>query len=238
MKRLLVLPAISMTVLLLSCGNEPAKDENKATDTAVAVAPAPAEVKPAFIPFKVVIVQHKVKNFEKSEAGYFNRDSLRNTFGITHFVIGRDLKDSNTVFVIDKIEDMDKAKSFYALPASKDAMKMAGVSGPPGFTYAEFIRVNDKPVQYLDGVSVSHRVKDFGVWLKAFDADSTARSGNGLIERGIARNLQDSNTVSILFEVSDMAKAKARMASPDLKKVMTDAGVEGPPTIRWYRLIK
>ena len=236
MKRLLVFPVILMAVLLVSCGSEPAKEETKATDTAVAA--APAEVKPAFIPFKVVMVQHKVKNFEKSEAGYFNRDSLRNTFGITHYVIGRDLKDSNTVFVVDKIEDMDKAKSFYALPATKEAMKMAGVGGPPGLTYAEFIRINDNPVQFTEGVAVTHRVKDFGVWLKAYDADATGRNANGLIERGIARNLQDSNTVSILFEVSDMTKAKARMASPDLKKIMTDAGVEGPPTVRWYRLIK
>ena len=80
MKRLSALPAISVVVFLLSCGNEPAKDETKTTDTTTAVAPAPAEVKPAFVPFKVVVVQHKVKNFEKSEAGYFNRDSLRNTY--------------------------------------------------------------------------------------------------------------------------------------------------------------
>ncbi len=93
-------------------------------------------------------------------------------------------------------------------------------------------------MQFLDGVAVSHRVKDFDIWFKAYEADSTGRSSNGLIERGIARNLQDSNTVSILFEVSDMAKAKARISSPELKKVMTDAGVEGPPTIRWYKLIK
>ena len=238
MKRVSVLSIFSMALLLLSCNSEPAKDETKSADTAAAVAPAPAEVKPAFTPFKVVVVQHKVKNFQKAEAEYFNRDSLRNAYGITHYVIGRDLKDSNTVFVIDKIEDMEKAKAFYALAGAKDAMKKAGVSGPPGFTYGEFIRSNDTPVQFLDGLAVSHRVKDFNVWLKAFDADAVGRSSNGLIERGIARNLQDSNTVSVFFEVSDMAKAKARMASPDLTKIMTDAGVEGPPTIRWYRLIK
>ena len=133
---------------------------------------------------------------------------------------------------------MDKAKAFYALPATKALMQKAGVSSAPGYTYAEFIRANDNPVQFTDGLAVSHRVKDFDAWLKAYDADATSRSANGLIERGIARNLQDSNSVSVLFEVSDMAKAKARMSSPDLKKIMTDAGVEGPPTIRWYRLIK
>lgn len=238
MKRVMVLSIFSMALLLFSCNSEPAKDETKSADTAAAVAPAPAEVKPAFTPFKVVVVQHKVKNFEKAEAEYFKRDSLRNAYGITHYVIGRDLKDSNTVFVIDKIEDMEKAKAFYALTGAKDAMKKAGVSGPPGFTYAEFIRSNDNPVQFTEGVSVSHRVKNFDAWLKAYNADETARSANGLIERGIARNLQDSNTVAIFFEVSDSAKAMARMKSPDLKKIMDSAGVEGPPTVRWYRLIK
>jgi quinol monooxygenase YgiN len=229
---------VLVAALLFSCNNGPAK-ETQTTDTATVVTPPPAEVKPAFIPFKVVVVQHKVKDFGKAEAQYFNRDSLRNTFGITHYVIGRDLKDSNTVFVIDKIEDVEKAKAFYALPGAKDAMKKAGVTTLPGFTYAEFIRSNDNPIQFTDGLAVSHHVKDFNAWLKAYDGEGdSVRRANGLIDRGIARNLYDSNTVSVFFEISDMAKAKARTASPDLKKIMTDAGVDSPPTFRWYRLIK
>jgi hypothetical protein len=235
MKRL---PVILITFILFSCNSGPAKEETQKSDTTAAVAP-PAEVKPVFIPFKVVIVQHKVKDFGKAEAEYFNRDSLRKTYGITHYVIGQSLKDSNTVFVVDKIEDLEKAKSFYALPGAKEAMKRAGVSNPPGFSYAEFVRSNDSPVQFLDGLAVTHHVKDYNTWLKAYDMEGdSVRRANGLIERGIARNLYDSNTVSILFEVSDMTKAKARMASPDLKKLMTDAGVDSPPTFRWYRLIK
>jgi hypothetical protein len=31
-----------------------------------------------------------------------------------------------------------------------------------------------------------------------------------------------------------MAKAKARISSPELKKLMTDAGVTGAPTIKFY----
>jgi hypothetical protein len=239
MKLMSVLPALSIAVLLSSCNSEPAKEETKSADTAAA-APAPvAEVKPAFSPFKVVILQQKVKNFAKSEAEYFNRDSLRNTYGISHYVIGRDLRDSNTVFVVDKIQDEEKAKSFYALPGAKALMKKAGVSTPPAFTYAEFVRVNDSPLQFTDGLAVSHHVKNYDAWLKAYDADGAAgKSAQGLIERGITRNLYDSNTVSVLFEVSDMAKAKATMASADLKKKMTDAGVDSPPTVRWFKLIK
>ncbi len=232
------LPLVLIMALLFACNNGPAKEEQK-TDTTAAVAPAPAEVKPAFVPFKVVVVQHKVKNFGKAEEEYFNRDSLRLTYGITHYVIGRDSKDSNTVFVIDRIQDVDKAKAFYKLPGAKETMKRAGVMTPPGFTYAEFVTGNDNPVQFLDGMAITHHVKDFGIWMKAFDAEGdSARRANGLITRGIARNLDDSNTVSILFEVSDLAKAKARSSSPELKKIMTDAGVDSPPTVRWYKLIK
>ncbi|HET7000795.1 MAG TPA: hypothetical protein VFI33_05790 [Puia sp.] len=232
------LPLVLIMALLFACNNGPAKEEQKA-DTTTAVAPAPAEVKPVFVPFKVVVVQHKIKNFGKAETEYFNRDSLRNAYGISHYVIGRDAKDTNTVFVVDKIQDVDKAKSFYALPGTKDVMKKAGVMSPPGLTFAEFVTGNDNPVQYLDGMAISHHVKDFGVWMKAFDAEGdSVRRANGLITRGIARNLNDSNTISILFEVSDMAKAKARASSPELKKIMTDAGVDSPPTTRWYKLIK
>jgi len=232
------LPLVLIMALLFACNNGPAKEEQK-TDTTAAVAPAPAEVKPAFVPFKVVVVQHKVKNFGKAEEEYFNRDSLRLTYGITHYVIGRDSKDSNTVFVVDRIQDVDKAKAFYKLPGAAATMKKAGVMSPPGFTFAEFVTGNDNPVQFLDGMAISHHVKDFGVWMKAFDAEGdSVRRANGLITRGIARNLDDSNTISILFEVSDLAKAKARSSSPELKKIMTDAGVDSPPTVRWYKLIK
>ncbi len=118
-------------------------------------------------------------------------------------------------------------------------MMKAGVTTLPGFTYAEFVRSNDNPVQFTDGLAISHHVKDFSAWLKAYDMEGdSSRRNYGLIERGIARNLQDSNTVSILFEVSDMAKAKARTTSPELKKIMTEAGVDSPPTVRWYKLIK
>jgi hypothetical protein len=228
-----------VAILLFSCNNGTDKDKEAVKDSAVTETAQPAEVTPAFTPFMVVIAQQKVKDFARAEAEYFNRDSIRNTFGITHYIIGRDKKDSNQVFVVDKIESVDKAKAFYALPGAKLAMQKAGVTNLPGLTYAQFVHGNTSPVQYLDGVAISHHVKDFANWLQAFEKEGDSlRRANGLIERGIARNFYDSNTVSILFEVSDVDKAKARLSSPDLKKVMTDAGVDSPPTIRWFTLIK
>jgi hypothetical protein len=228
---------ISLAMLLFSCGSEPAKEDAKAADTTAAVAATPPP-KPEFMPFKVVVIQHKVKNFEKAKAGYFNSDSVRNVYGMTHYILGRDLKDSNTVFVIDKIGDVDKAKAFFAQPKVTESMMKAGVSRAPGYTYAEVVWVNDTPSDVDLHVSVSHHVKDYAAWLKAFEADKPSRTSIGLSEQIIARNLYDSNTVSIMFAVSDMAKVKERMASPEFKKVMSDAGVDGTPTVRWYREMK
>jgi hypothetical protein len=49
-------------------------------------------------------------------------------------------------------------------------MKKAG-NESFGFTFAEFVTGNDNPVQFLDGMAISHHVKDFDVWMKVFDAE-------------------------------------------------------------------
>jgi hypothetical protein len=239
MKRFSDILVISLALFLFSCGNEPSKEETKTADTTAAATAEPAVAKPAFTPFKVVIIQHKVKDFEKSKAGYFNSDSIREVYGITHFAMGRLLKDSNTIFVVDKIEDVEKSKAFFTSPKVKEAMMKAGVSRAPGYSYAEIIRLQEPSSEYPYRLAVTHHVKDFDTWLKGYDAEGIdVRAANGLIDRGMARDLNDSNIVSLLFLVSDTAKARARMASPELKKIMKDAGVDGPPTIRWYREIK
>ena len=238
MKRLSGILAIPMVVLFFACGNEPAKEEKAADTTAAATAP-PEEAKPAFSPFKVFMVQHRVKNFAKWQEGYLAHDSLRKAYGISPQVIGRDLKDSNIVYVVDRMDDLAKAQQFAKLPALKTAMTSAGVVGNPAFSYGEIIRGDDSPVETSDRLGVAHHVKDFAAWLKAFDAEGAAtRAASGLVDRSIGRSLIDSNMVYITFAVTDMAKAKARSSSAELKKIMTDAGVDSPPTMRWYRVVK
>ena len=237
MKRLPILPILSMAALLLSCGGAP--EETKTTDTTTAVSAPPEPAKPAFTPFKVFMVQHRVKNYAKWEEGYLAHDSMRKAYGIEHWVIGRDLKDSNMVYVADKMEDLAKAQAFAKLPNLKDAMKKAGVTSMPSFSYGEMVRGDESPVETSLRLGVAHHVKDFAAWLKVFDAEGPAtRAANGLLDRGLGRSLIDSNMVYLTFAVTDTAKARARLASPELKKIMTDAGVDSPPTTRWYRVVK
>jgi hypothetical protein len=239
MKRVSVILSLSVVLILISCNNGTTKEEAKTPDTTAASSTSQAEVKPAFTPFKILVIQHKVKDFNKAVAGYFSRDSLLKAYGLTHLIIGRDLKDSNQVFIVDKVEDVEKSKDFFNQAKVKEAMAKAGVSRAPGYSYGEMIRANESPRNSNLGVSISHHVKDFDTWVKAFDAEGPdARAANGLIDRGMARDFYDPNTVYLTFEVSDSAKARARMTSPELKKIMADAGVDSPPTTRWFRVIQ
>lgn len=46
--------------------------------------------------------------------------------------------------------------------------------------------------------------------------------------------MDDPNLVHIVFSVTDMEKAKKRMADPELKKLMEEAGVLEAPAISFY----
>ena len=234
MKQITAILATGIILFFSSCGSGSGKEEKKSEDTTAAAAVA----EPVFTPFKLAIIQHRVKDFDKWKAGYLAHDSVRKAYGISQFVLGRSLEDSNMVIVIDKMNDVQKAKEFSTLPSLKDAMMKAGVTGAATFSYIDVVRSDDTKMDQKDRIMVVHKVKDFDAWLKVYDAEGKAkRAENGLVDRGLGRGIDDPNMVSIVFAVTDMAKAKARIASEELKKIMTDAGVEGPPQIIYYRLV-
>jgi hypothetical protein len=229
-----------LAMLLFSCNNGEVKQDEKKADETVNADTAKVEqpVVPAFMPFKIFMVRHAVADFDKWKAGYLAHDSMRQAYGISQFIIGRGIDDPKTAIVIDKISDVQKAKDFSMLPDLKDAMKKAGVTGKPEFAYADVIRNDDSKIEQQDRMMVSHHVKDFDAWLKVYDAEGVAkRMENGMIDRGMARGIDDPNMVYLVFAISDMAKAKARGNSDELKKLMTDAGVDSKPTIFFYKIV-
>jgi len=78
---------------------------------------------------------------------------------------------------------------------------------------------------------IRHKVADFGKWKPVYDDHRSAREAAGLRDLYLLRNENDPNEVTLLFEASDVAKAKAFVASSDLKEAMQAAGVQGPPDI-------
>ncbi len=80
-------------------------------------------------------------------------------------------------------------------------------------------------------VMVQHKVKDFDKWLVKFDEHLTHRKGAGVLGHHISRNADDENMVSVYFPMATTEKFMEMLKSEDMKKAMTEAGVEGEPVV-------
>jgi len=78
---------------------------------------------------------------------------------------------------------------------------------------------------------VRHKVANFGKWKSVYDEHRSARETAGLKGLYLWRNECDPSEVVLLFEVSDVATAKAFTNSTDAKEKMQDAGVLGTPDV-------
>ena len=236
--------AASMLMLLSSCnsGDDKKTEEtttNTATETTTAAEKAPETTAPAKLS-NVMIMQFKVADFAKWQSKYElkERDSIRRASGLTSYLVGRGLDDPNKVIVILKMEDANKAKALTASQGMKDRMKEAGVTGTPTFNYVEVVMDDNSPIEQTNRLMMTHKVKDWDAFKNEFDKHKQVRLDAGLIDRAIGHPIDDPHEAILVFAVTDMAKAKAFLSSPDLKAKMTEAGVEGAPTSVFYNIVQ
>ena len=71
-------------------------------------------------------------------------------------------------------------------------------------------------------------VQDFSKWKQVYDSNLPARQAAGLKELNLWRNADKSNELVLLFDVSDIAKAKEYTLSTELKEKLKAGGVIGP----------
>jgi len=232
---LLTAPAIIIAAALFSCGGSGTKKASDSTaagstDTTKKAAPAAAMA----APFDVVDVRHDVKDYDKWRP-FFDADSTnRKANGGQDLVVGRDADHDNSLLVVVKVSDLAKARAMLADPKLKAAMDKGGVISKPDITFYHVIRFGGNP-RAKQFMVVNHKVKDFNAWLKVFDGEGAAkRTSEGFNDIALARGIDDTTMVHLAFEVTDMAKAKAAIASDDKKKLMMSAGVIGKPDIHFY----
>lgn len=185
----------------------------------------------------MMVVRFQAPDYNRFYSIYDTHDSLRGAYGISRYALAREMEDTTKVIIMEKIEDIAKAKEFGNSEALKAAMSTAGFSGPPSFEFVRVVRNDNSPLDIKARLMAKHRVKDFDAWLKVYDEEGMkARAEYGLIDRGLARGAEDSNIVYIVFAISDMEKARARGNSPELKELQTRAGIEGEPEFVMYTL--
>ena len=231
-----MLIALSISLGIASCNNGSEKTATTGTkDTVATNAKEPVKTGPT-LPMDVITVYHTVKDYNQWRPG-FDADSVaRLASGLSLIAVERSADKPNDVKIVLAPSDIAKAKAFIADPRLKDVMGKLGVISKPVVNFWSIIRF--KPENQITGgarVEIVHKVKDFDAWVKVFDGEGpVTRAENGLQDLALGRGIDDPNLVHIVFGVTDMAKAKARMANPELKKLMEKAGVVGTPTITVY----
>ncbi|MGA7293688.1 MAG: hypothetical protein WBW53_06270 [Terriglobales bacterium] len=80
-------------------------------------------------------------------------------------------------------------------------------------------------------VLIHHEVADYTAWKAAFDSSSDWRRKNGECSCRIFRSAGNVNDVNLFLEWESLEKARAFVASDELKAKMASAGVKGSPRI-------
>ncbi|MEO7282674.1 hypothetical protein [Gelidibacter sp.] len=237
MRTIYLLLALGLSLSFTSCNNK--REKTTTTETTETVIPdviEPTTNEPK-LPMDVITVYPIVKDYDIWRAG-FDADSVgRQASGLSFIAVERSVEKPNDVKVVLAISDMAQAKSFMDNPRLKKVMDSLGVKSNPEKTFWSIIRYN--PNNKKAGgtrLEIVHKVKDFDTWLKAFDEEGPdTRAANGLNDLAMGRSIEDPNLVHIVFEVTDLNKAKSRMADPEFKKLMEHAGVVGKPKITFYK---
>jgi heme-degrading monooxygenase HmoA len=88
-------------------------------------------------------------------------------------------------------------------------------------------------------IQVQHTVEDFQRWKAAFDENASARkAGGGTGKNDILRDAENPNQLVVLLEWDELGKARQFAQSQELREAMQNAGVVGPPTVRFFKLAK
>ena len=189
-------------------------------------------------PDNILVVVHKVKDFDKWLPVFESDDSTQRANGLTRTVLGRGIDDPNMVLVGFKMADYDKAKALGSSAELKAKMEKGGVTGPPSMYYENMQVMDTSTNSMLDRVIMFHKVKDYDVWKKAFDDHKSVRANAGLTDRGVGYGFDDKNNVVVVLAINDMKKARDFVKSPELKARMDSAGVVGKPDIFFYHVVK
>ena len=80
-----------------------------------------------------------------------------------------------------------------------------------------------------------NKVADFAQWKEVFDSHAQAQREAGLHVKHVWRGLDDPQEVFMLFEVTDLDKARAFVTAPKVPKAQQQAGVVEQPTMYFMR---
>ncbi|MGC4037963.1 MAG: hypothetical protein QM764_18520 [Chitinophagaceae bacterium] len=240
-----VLCSAALALLVGSCGgagdkSTPAADTSATkTDTATKEPEKPAPVNTIdTTTTHMAVIIHKVKDYSKWMTAYEADDSARTANGLHNYVIGRGYMDTSMVMVALKVDDVAKAKAFSKNPHLKAAMQKAGVVGQPEIAITTTNWQDTATLTTTLRSRVLSNVKDWATWLKSFEDGKQERMDNGVVDRIVGHDADDTKKVFTVTAVTDTAKAFAYYKSDALKQRRAAGGVIGEPTRFLFNIVK
>ncbi len=224
---------VSIAVFLFACkGGSGGSDAATSADSLAAQVDTTKAPAGPTVPFNAIVIRHTVADYDKWRPIFDADSTARKEAGMHLIGVDRGIDNPNEINIPFMIEDVAKVKAFAADPRLKEVMEKSGVTSAPNVKLIHVLRMSEaveKPGDYLE---ITHKVKDFNKWLQVFDSEGpAARSNDGLTDGVLARGIEDTSMVYIVFAISDVAKAKAALANPARQKLMMDAGVIGKPEV-------
>lgn len=219
-KTLLPLSAIGFMVfviLIFSCGGGGSKqNENSTAFDSIKLTP--------FSGYTAVAVTHEVGDFKTWIRAYTklsNPDSRLSVYSSPD--------DPNLVTIFELTKSHEDAKSVFASTRFKETLSEEGVISEPVINFFDVKFRALTPTMKIYRLGVSHEVADFAQWKRIFDEDEPIRAKANLELRAISTNAENPRMVNILFATDDFQKAKEVINSEELRKRMTEAGVQSEP---------
>jgi hypothetical protein len=80
---------------------------------------------------------------------------------------------------------------------------------------------------------VRHEVADYAAWKNSYDGFRVTQKKLGVVSQAVYQSTDNPNDVTVTHVFHSLDRAKAFVASPELKAAMEKAGVKGPPQI-WF----
>lgn len=235
-----IISIAAFSVFLVSCGGggSQTSEDTMSSDSSSMVETTTPVSTIDLSPVNMVIIKHKVTNYEKWKAGFEAHDSARLASGIHKYVIGRSESDSNMILVATKADDIAKAKEFGKGAGLKDAMKKAGVTGTPSMRFFTTAYQDTATLGTNLRSLTTFTVKDWDAWKASFEGSRQLRLDNGLIDRVYGHDADDNHKVALVVAVMDTAKAYAFWKSDTLKQQRMKSGVVGEPERFVFRVVQ
>jgi len=81
-------------------------------------------------------------------------------------------------------------------------------------------------------VILSHEVKDFSQWKKAFNDGEHLRAQSGVITTGVYSSVDNPNHITVTTEFPSLEAVHGFLGNPELKADMEKGGVIGQPEVK------